>query len=109
MRLKDKVIDGDTYSEKLESSIHKTIKKVTYDMTHMAYNTVVSSLMILANSYDDMDYITIADYRLLLTLLNPMAPHITEEVNESLGFEPIVNSTWPEYDESKTVDKEKES
>ena len=74
----------------------------------MGYNTAISALMILANAYDDKDSITSADYKLLLTLLNPMAPHITEELNEQLGFAPICEGTWPVYDESKTVETEKE-
>lgn len=106
IRLKDKVIEGDNYSEKLESIIHKTIKKVQNDLTTMAYNTAVSSLMILANSFDEMPSITKTDYHLLLTLLNPIAPHITEELNEQLGFAPICEATWPKYDEAKTIDNE---
>ena len=72
----------------------------------MAYNTAVSSLMILANSLDEAASITKDEYHLLLTLLNPIAPHITEELNEELGFKPICESKWPEYDESKTIDSE---
>ena len=106
IRLKDKVVDGENYSPKLESIIHKTIKKVQTDLTTMSYNTAISSLMILANSYENEKNITKADYRLLLTLLNPVAPHITEELNETLGYAPICESTWPVYDESKTIDSE---
>ncbi len=106
IRLKNKVVDGDNYSKKLEPIIHKTIKKVQNDLTKMAYNTAVSSLMILANSYEEQPSITKEDYHLLLTLLNPIAPHITEELNEQLGFKPICESTWPIYDESKTTDSE---
>ena len=72
----------------------------------MAYNTAVSSLMILANSYDEADTITKKDYTLLLTLLNPIAPHITEQLNEEIGNSPIVNSKWPVYDEAKTIDNQ---
>ncbi len=104
IRLKDKIIDGNNYSKDLESIINKTIKKVQNDLTTMAYNTAVSALMILANNYDDKDNITKEDYHLLLTLLNPIAPHITEELNEELGYSPICTSTWPIYDESKTID-----
>ncbi len=107
VRLKDKVIENSEYSQDLESLIHKSIKKVEYDLTHMAYNTVVSTLMILANAYDDKNAITKADYHILLTLLNPLAPHITEELNEQIGYEPICNSQWPIYDETKTIDNEK--
>ena len=107
IRLKDKVVDGEEYSKDLEVLIHKSIKKVQYDLLHMAYNTAVSTLMILANAYDDKDSITKADYKVLLTLMNPIAPHITEELNEQLGYEPICLSEWPKYDEDKTVDNEK--
>ena len=62
--------------------------------------------MILANSYDYEKQISKQDYKLLLTLLNPIAPHITEELNEELGFSPICESTWPIYDEAKTIDSE---
>lgn len=108
IRLKDKVVEGDEYSEKLETIIHQSIKKVTYDLSHIAYNTAVSTLMILLNKYEECEHITKKDYTLLLTLLNPMAPHITEELNESLGQSPICEGTWPEYDEAKTILNEKE-
>ena len=106
IRLKDKIDEGEGYSKDLESIIHKTIKKVQNDLSSMAYNTAVSALMILANNYDDAKSITKDEYHLLLTLLNPIAPHITEELNETLGFEPICNSPWPKYDESKTIDSQ---
>ena len=106
IRFKNKVVDGDNYSPKLEPIINKTIKKVQGDLTRMAYNTAVSSLMILANSFEEAPSITKEDYHLLLTLLNPIAPHITEELNQELGFKPICESSWPEYDESKTIDSE---
>ena len=108
IRLKDKVVEGNKYSEKLETIIHQSIKKVTYDLSHIAYNTAVSTLMILLNKYEECEHITKKDYTLLLTLLNPMAPHITEELNEALGQKPICESTWPEYDEEKTILNEKE-
>ena len=108
IRLKDKVNKEEEYSKDLESIEHKTIKKVTNDLTTMGYNTVVSSLMILANAYDAKEEITPMDYNLLLTLLNPMAPHITEELNEQIGFKPICESAWPTYDDAKTIDEEKE-
>ena len=108
IRLFDKVTnDSEEYSKDLESIIHKTIKKVQYDLTHIAYNTSISALMILANAMDDKKAITKGDYKLLLTLLNPVAPHITEELNEKLGYKPICESEWPKYDESKTIDSEK--
>lgn len=107
-RLKNKVNDKEGFTDSLESLQNKTIKKVEYDTTHMGYNTVISSLMILANAYDDLEEITKEDYRLLLTLLNPTAPHITEELNEELGFSPICEGEWPKYDEEKTIDTVKD-
>ena len=104
IRLKDTLNDNVGFTKDLEKIQNQTIKKVTYDLDNMAYNTAVSSLMILTNAYQDAKSISKEDYRLLLTLLNPIAPHITEELNESIGFSPIVNSTWPVYDEEKTKD-----
>ena len=108
IRLKEKVVSGDKYSKDLESIIHKSIKKVQNDLVTMSFNTAISTLMILANNYDAKEKITKEDYHLLLTLLNPIAPHITEELNEELGYKPICESTWPIYDEAKTIDEEKE-
>ena len=106
IRLKEKVVEGEEYSKNLEVIIHKSIKKVEYDLTHLGYNTAVSTLMILANKLDEQEHITKKDYQVLLTLLNPIAPHITEELNESLGYKPICESSWPVYDEAKTVEAE---
>ena len=103
--LQEKVIDGNNYSQDIEVLIHKTIKKVTDDIENLSYNTAVSSLMILLNAMDKMPNITKKDYRIILQLLNPFAPHITEELNEicNLGKE-FTNSSWPEYDPKKTID-----
>jgi leucyl-tRNA synthetase len=108
IRMKDKLNDKEGFSEDLEIIQNKTIKKIEYDMMHMGYNTVISSLMILANSYDDKESITKEDYHLLLTLLNPIAPHITEELNEEIGYSPICCGTWPIYDDEKTVEDVKD-
>ena len=108
IRLKDKVNDEDGFTKDLELLQNKTIMKVEYDMTHLGYNTAISSLMILANKYDELDTITKKDYNLLLVLLNPFAPHITEELNEQIGYRPICEGTWPVYDEAKTVELTKE-
>ena len=107
IRLKDKINDEDTYTKDLEVIIHQSIKKVTHDLTNMSYNTAVSTLMILLNKYEEQAFITKKDYTLLLTLLNPIAPHITEELNEQLGQKPICEGMWPTYDEEKTILKEK--
>ena len=106
-RIKNKLTEGEEYSKNLESLMHKTIKKVTNDLLNMKYNTAVSALMILLNAMEKEESITHMDYRTLLALLNPIAPHITEELNEEckLGEEFAVSS-WPEYDESKTTDSE---
>ena len=109
IRIKDKINDDENYSKETESLIHKTIKKVQNDLTTMAYNTAVSSLMILANALDNKKVVTKGEYHLLLTLLNPIAPHITEELNEQLGYKPLCETAWPEFDEAKTVDSEIES
>ena len=72
----------------------------------MNYNTAVSALMILANAYDKLDSISRKDYRTLLVLLNPIAPHITEELNEILKLgKPICESEWLTYDENKISDE----
>ena len=105
-RLKDKVNDSDLYTESLEILINKTIKKVTEDIDTMNYNTAVSALMILANAYDKLDTISRKDYRTLLVLLNPIAPHVTEELNEILNLgKPICESEWLTYDENKISDE----
>lgn len=107
IRLKDKVTSDDTYSNVLEPIIHKTIKKVGNDLANMKYNTAVSALMILTNAYESEPNITKKDYQTLLILLNPIAPHITEELNEMLGSDKkIVEMSWPKYDEEKTIDNE---
>ncbi len=104
-KLQDKLNDTEGYTKALEIVINKTIKKVTEDIESLNYNTAVSALMILLNETDKVDTITKKDYRTIIELLNPFAPHITEEINEvcKLG-EPLCNSTWPIYDEDKIVD-----
>ena len=105
--LQDKLNDNKGYSSNLENSIHKTIKKVTNDINDMSYNTAVSSLMILLNEMDKLDSISRDDYRVILQLLNPFAPHITEELNELCNLGSIfTDSVWPSYDEAKTQDDE---
>ncbi len=108
IRLKDKVVDGEEFTKDLEPIIHKSIKKVENDLMNLGFNTAISQLMILSNAFDEKDKITKADYNLLLTLLNPVAPHITEELNAEIGYKPICESSWPVYDETKTVEQEKE-
>ena len=101
VRLKEKVNDSKGYTDQVLAN--QTIKKVTSDILNLKFNTAVSSLMIMVNNYEKYDSVSFDDYKLLLTLFNPFAPHITEELNESLGLEPICLSSWPTYDESKIV------
>ena len=109
VRVGEKVTDKNGYSEKLENLIHKTIKKVTEDIDTMKFNTAVSALMILLNKFEEQEEITKDDYRTFLILFNPIAPHITEELNEKYNLgEAICKSSWPKYDEAKTIDEEKE-
>lgn len=109
IRLGDKVSDNFEYSKELEKNIHKTVKKVGDDIDNSKFNTAISALMILLNSMEKMDSISKKDYRTFLHLLNPIAPHITEELNEinKLG-EAFCNSSWPIYNESMLIDEEKE-
>ena len=107
-RLKNKLNSEEGYSKSLEVIQNKTIKGITYDLERMGYNTYISKLMVLTNAYEDMPSITKEDYRLLLILLNPVAPHITEELNQEMGYDLISNAAWPVCDESKLVEDSKE-
>ncbi len=101
-RLREKVVDGDSYSKDLEVIINQTIKKVSFDLDNMKYNTAVSALMILLNKMEEVEHVTVKDYVTLLTLLNPIAPHITEELNSHFSSVPLCEGKWPSYDELKT-------
>ena len=105
IKLGEKLNDKSGYSN--EVLINKTIDKVSNDLVTLKYNTAVSALMILLNELDSYETITKDEYRLLLTLLNPIAPHITEELNEyyALG-DTICKSSWPVVDKSKLVENE---
>ncbi len=101
--LKDSVIEGETYRESLESVIHKMIKKVTEDIEELKMNTAIATMMAFINEAQGV--VNKAEYKTLLVLLNPFAPHITEEIWEELGYEGRLNQTkWPEYDEAKCVE-----
>ena len=82
--------------------------KMERRLRRMGYNTYISKLMILANAYEEAKSITKDDYRLLLILLNPVAPHITEELNQEMGYDILVTAKWPVCDESKLVEDERE-
>ena len=104
-RLQEVLVDSNDLTEKLESNIHKTIKKVSEDYEHMKFNTAIASMMALVNDFYDHGSVTKGDMKIFLTLLNPVAPHITEELWEELGFEGMVyEATWPVWDEAKTID-----
>ena len=103
--LTDMLCDGDKYSEKLEVSFNKTVKKVSEDIENLKMNTAIAALMSLLNEIYEVKSINKAEMKTFITLLNPFAPHITEEMWELCGFEGMLNQTsWPTYDEAKCVD-----
>ena len=103
--LKDMLVEGETYSKETEKMMHKAIKKVSSDIEEMKYNTSVSTFMTMVNEFYKLKRINKAELKTFLTLLNPFAPHITEELNEQIGYkEEIATYTWPQYDEAKTID-----
>ncbi|GAA6396123.1 leucine--tRNA ligase [Solibaculum mannosilyticum] len=102
--LQECVVEGGIRPE-LERNFHKTIKKVTIDIENLKMNTAIAAMMALLNDISDIGSITKEEFRTLLLLLNPFAPHITEELWQLVGFGGMVTSqTWPTYDESKCVD-----
>lgn len=104
-RLQDLIVKGEGYTPELESLIHKTIKKVSHDFETLKFNTGIAALMTLSNEFNDFGKITKQDFATFLMLLNPVAPHITEELWEinKLGGK-LYNSPWPKFDEAKTID-----
>ncbi len=103
--LHNKVIDSDSYTSEFEVIINKTIKKVSEDYENMKYNTAISELMKLTNTYFNSDKITKADYLVLIKLLNPVAPHLAEELNSLIGNkECLVFASFPTYDDKKIID-----
>ena len=105
--MQNMLVDGDTYSKEAEKMMHKAIKKVSQDIEDMKFNTSISTFMTMVNEFYKIGKINKAEFKTFLTLLNPFAPHITEELNKIAGFEADISTyAWPEYDESKTVDDE---
>lgn len=105
-RLKNKLNNEVGYTKNLDNLINKTIKKVSEDYEEMKYNTAISTMMILVNEYEKQKTITKEDYKILLILLNPIAPHITEELNEIIGNKKELSySNWPTYDENKLLEE----
>lgn len=105
--LKDKVNDNNEYSSDLIKDINKTIKKVSDDYENMKFNTAISALMKLSNTYSAKNEISKQDYSILLQLLNPVAPHLTEELNEMIGNNPIYKMSWPIAEEKYLIDDTK--
>ena len=103
--LQETVTDGDAYSAELEPLMHKTIKKVSEDIEAMKFNTAIAAVMTLLNQIYDGGKINRAELRDLLIIINPFAPHVTEEIWENMNFGGMLNEAqWPEFDEAKTVD-----
>ena len=103
--MQEKVVPGDEYSDKLRASMHKTIKKVSEDIETLKFNTAIATMMGLLNEIAAAGSLTRADYRTLLILLNPFAPHITEELYQVMGYEGVLNEQkWVEYDEKLCVE-----
>ena len=104
--LADQVKGGGTYSKDNEALVHKTIKKVSDDIENMKFNTAIAALMTLTNQFYDKG-VNRAEFQTLLLLLSPFAPHIVEELWERFGLEGMAcTSSWPAYDESKTIASE---
>ena len=101
------LVDGDEYSKEFEKMMNKAIKKVSADYEEMKFNTAVATFMTMINEFYKLKRINKAELNTFLILLNPIAPHITEEIYSLIGNEKtIAESAWPTYDESKTIDDE---
>lgn len=104
-KLQDILTEDEGYSKDLEIKMHQTIKKVSGDFECLKYNTAIAAMMALINEFYKKNAVTKGELKTLLTLLNPVAPHITEEIWQNAGFEGyIYENTWPEYDEAKTIE-----
>ena len=104
-KLQDIMTDEEGYSKNLETKMHQTIKKVSNDFENLKYNTAIAAMMALLNDFYKKGSITKGELKTLIILLNPVAPHITEEMWQVIGCEGrVYQQTWPEYDEAKTVE-----
>lgn len=105
--LSELLCDGDGYSPELEKDFHRTVKKVSEDIEDLKFNTAIAALMALINRIYDRKAITRGEMKTFLRLLNPFAPHLTEEMWQAAGFEGLLaKAEWPVFDESKTVENE---
>ena len=104
--LQDILTDGDSIRPELEAVFHKTIKKVGDDIENIKFNTAIAGLMSLINEINAKGSVTRKELEIFTVLLNPFAPHVTEEVweKQNLGSGMVNESSWPEYDESKCVE-----
>ncbi len=101
--------DSEEYSKKLEAPFNRTVKKVSSDIENLKYNTAIAALMTLLNQIYDAGSVTRKELKVFISLLNPFAPHITEEINEAMGADALLAvSEWPAYDEAKCKDDEVE-
>ena len=104
-KLQDILTDDEGYSADMETKMHQTIKKVSSDFENLKYNTAIAAMMSLINDFYKKNAVTKGEFKTLLTLLNPVAPHITEELWQANGFDGrLYQTSWPEYDEEKTVE-----
>ena len=104
-KLQDLMTDEEGYSADMETKMHQTIKKVSSDFENLKYNTAIAAMMALINDFYKKNAITRGEFKTLITLLNPVAPHITEELWQIAGFEgKVYQAAWPEFDEAKTVE-----
>jgi leucyl-tRNA synthetase len=103
-KLQDIMTDEEGYSKDLETKMHQTIQKVSFDFENLKYNTAIAAMMALINDFYKKNAVTKGEYKTLITLLNPVAPHITEEIWQAIGCEGrVYQQSWPEFDEAKTV------
>ena len=101
------LVDGNEFTPETEKMMNKAIKKVSNDIEEMKFNTCISTFMTMVNEFYKLKRINKAEFKTFLTLLNPFAPHISEELNKLIGFEADVASySWPKFDEAKTIDDE---
>ena len=104
-KLQDILTDDEGYSADMETKMHQTIKKVSSDFESLKYNTAIAAMMSLINDFYKKNAVTKGEFKTLLTLINPVAPHITEELWQANGFDGrLYQTSWPEYDEEKTVE-----
>ena len=104
-KLQEILVDGNEYRSAFETKMHQTIQKVSSDFENLKYNTAIAAMMSLLNDFYKEGSINHAEFKTFLILLNPVAPHITEEIWENCGYEGRVYAqTWPEFDEEKTVE-----